>query len=137
MPGVPDPERASQNWMLECQGCHRPDGTGTLETAPAMRGAIATFLAVPGGRQYLAQVPGVATAALPDDELAELLNWTLQRFDPAHVPANFQPYTPREMATLRHAPLRIEAAVLRRRLIAQIESRNAQNPAKPRGEGLR
>jgi hypothetical protein len=137
MPGVPNPERASQNWMLECQGCHRPDATGTPETAPAINGVIATFLSVPGGRHYLAQVPGVATAALPDDQLAELLNWTLQHFDPVHVPTNFQPYTPREMAQLRHTPLRIEAAALRRRLVAQIESRNDHNSAKPRGDGLK
>jgi hypothetical protein len=123
MPGVPDPQRARVNWMLKCQGCHRPDGQGSPATAPAMAGQVARFLAVPGGREFLGQVPGVATAALPDDQLAELLNWTLQHFDAGHVPAGFRPYTTDEIRKLREKPLRIEAAATRARLMADLETR--------------
>ena len=38
-----------------------------------MAGFVARFLQVPGGREYLARVPGVATAALSDADLAEAI----------------------------------------------------------------
>jgi len=114
--------------MLKCQGCHRADASGTPATTPAMAGLVAEFLTVPQGRAYLAQVPGVATAALPDDQLAELLNWTLYRFDAGHVPADFKPYTTNEIGQLRHKPLRTEAAQVRARIIADIRSAGVTTP---------
>jgi cytochrome c2 len=121
MAGVADPARARQNWILQCQGCHRPDATGTPQTTPAMAGFVARFLSVPGGRDYLARVPGVATAALSDAALADVLNWSLARFDPAHVPADFEPYTAAEIGRLRQNPLRTEANSARARLIARFD----------------
>ena len=120
-PGVANETLALQHYMLQCQGCHRPDGTGTLTTAPPMTGMVARFLAVPGGREYLVRVPGVATAVLTDAQLAELLNWTLYRFDAANVPTSFQPYTATEVGALRRHPLRTEAKVLRARLISELD----------------
>lgn len=121
IPGVGNEALAHQHYMLQCQGCHRPDGTGTLATAPPMTGMVARFLAVPGGREYLGRVPGVATAVLTDAQLAELLNWTLYRFDAANVPATFQPYTATEIGALRRHPLRTEAKALRAALIHELE----------------
>jgi hypothetical protein len=121
MLGVTDATLARQHYMLQCQGCHRPDGTGTVTTAPPMTGMVARFLAVPGGREYLVRVPGVATAVLTDAQLAELLNWTLYRFDAANVPTSFQPYTATEVGALRRHPLRTEAKVLRARLISELD----------------
>lgn len=120
--GVSNPALARQNWMLKCQGCHRPDATGTPETTPAMAGVVAKFLHVPGGREYLGRVPGVATAPVGDAELADLLNWTLHRFDGAHVPADFKPYSAEEVGKLRKAPLRTEAPVVRAALVAKINA---------------
>jgi cytochrome c553 len=119
--GVSNPGMARQNWILKCQGCHRADASGTPETTPAMSGIVAQFLALPEGRTYLAQVPGVATAPISDAELADLLNWTLYRFDPANVPAEFRPYTSAEIGRLRKTPLRIEAPAVRAALVAKIE----------------
>lgn len=121
MPGVENPALARQHWILQCQGCHRPDATGTPTTTPTMANLVARFLQVPGGREYLSRVPGVATAALSDKDLTELLNWTLFRFDPAHLPADFKPYGVEEVARLRRQPLRTEANSVRKRLMAQIE----------------
>ena len=126
MPGVANPARARQNWILACQGCHRADATGTPQTTPAMAGFVGRFLQVPGGREYLAQVPGVATAALSNDALAELLNWSLLRFDPAHVPGDFAPYTPAEIGRLRMKPLRTDAAAIRAGLVARFETEGKQ-----------
>lgn len=126
MPGVENPVRARQHWILQCQGCHRPDATGTPTTTPTMANLVARFLTVPGGREYLSRVPGVATAALSDKDLAELLNWTLIRFDPAHLPVDFKPYGVEEVARLRRQPLRTEANSVRKRLMAQIERDGGQ-----------
>jgi cytochrome c553 len=115
--GVENPQRAWQHWTLNCQGCHRPDGTGSDGTAPSLAGTVARFLSAPGGREYLCRVPGVATSPLGDADLAELMNWILWRFDRQHLPANFQPFTAAEMGRLRTRPLRLEASQMRADLL--------------------
>lgn len=112
-PGVQSEARAKMNWLLNCQGCHQPDATGSANGAPSMVGDVARFLSVEGGREYLTRVPGVANAGVPDDQLAELLNWTLATFDKDHLPADFAPYTKEEMSAGRARPLVSEAPVLR------------------------
>ncbi len=121
VPGVSNPQRAWQHWTLNCQGCHRPDGTGSDLTAPSLAGTVARFLRVPGGREYLARVPGVANSALSSEDLAEVMNWMFWRFDRADIPADFKPYTAAEIAELRLRPLRIEASQLRRDLLRKAE----------------
>lgn len=121
MPGVASPQRAWQHWALNCQGCHRPDGTGSEGTAPSLAGTVAKFLNVPGGREYLARVPGVATSGLSDENLAEVMNWMLFHFDAGHIPAGFSPYTAEEMGRLRVHPLRIEASQMRRDLLKRAD----------------
>jgi mono/diheme cytochrome c family protein len=116
-PGVENAQRAWQNWTLNCQGCHRPDGSGTEGTAPSLAGTVARFLSVPGGREYLGRVPGVATSPLSSRDLAEVVNWMLWRFDREHLPAKFQPYTADEIGRLRTVPLRMEAAQMRADLL--------------------
>jgi cytochrome c553 len=123
-PGVAKPERARIDYMLKCQGCHRPDGNGDLASTPPLAGEVAKFLAVPQGREFLGRVPGVASVDLSDERLAEVLNYTLYRFDAAHVPADFKPYTAAEIAVLRKAPLRLDRADARARLIAQLEAKH-------------
>ena len=115
--GVADPRRAWQNYALNCQGCHRPDGTGDGVTAPALAGHVGVFTGLPGGREYLSRVPGAATAPISDADLAELLNWVLWEFDAGHLAKGFKPYTASEVAVLRARPLRTEAAVVRARLL--------------------
>lgn len=115
--GVADPDRAWQNYVLNCQGCHRPDGIGDGATAPALADHVGIFTAVPGGRDYLSRAPGAATAPITDAELAELLNWVLWKFDPGHVSPGFKPYTAAEVGSLRLRPLRTEAAAVRASLL--------------------
>jgi hypothetical protein len=119
--GVDNPQRAWQHWTLNCQGCHRQDGTGTDGTAPSLAGTVARFLSVPGGREYLGRVPGVATSPLSNADLAEVVNWMLWRFDKEHLPANFQPFTAAEMGQLRSAPLRLEASQMRADLLKKAD----------------
>ena len=118
VPGVDNPRQAHEDYILKCQGCHRPDGAGDDHSNPPMRGIVARFLSVPGGRDFIGRVPGVATVNLDDRRLAQLVNWTLYRFDAAHVPAGFRPYTAEEVGQLRRTPLRLERAAVRARLVA-------------------
>lgn len=120
MPGVVNPQQAHIDYMLKCQGCHRIDGSGDEVSNPPMNGKVARFLSVQGGRQFLGQVPGVATVDLDDVRLANLLNWTLYRFDRANIPADFRPYSAEEMAHLRKTPLRTERLSTRKKLIAKM-----------------
>ncbi len=120
-PGVVDAQRAWQHWTLNCQGCHRPDGTGSDATAPSLAQTVGKFLRVPGGREYLGRVPGVAASPLSDADLAEVLNWMLWRFDAGHVPAGFLPYTAVEVGRLRSQPLRMEASQVRRDLLQKAQ----------------
>lgn len=127
-PGVYDPQQAATDYMLKCQGCHRPDGSGDARSNPALSGVVATYLAAPGGRQYLGRVPGIATAALDDARLAELLNWTLYRFDRRHVPVDFKPYTAAEIGALRANPLRTEAEATRQGLVTWLQAHRVDYP---------
>ncbi len=120
--GVENPQRAWQNWTLNCQGCHRFDGSGSDATAPGIAGTVSKFLLVPGGREYLIRVPGVATSPLSDQDLAEVMNWMLWRFDKEHLPASFSPYTAAEIAPLRARPLRLEASKTRSALLSQADA---------------
>jgi hypothetical protein len=120
--GVANPQRAWQNWTLNCQGCHRPDGTGSAGTAPSLAGTVSKFLTVPGGREYLGRVPGVATSPLPNADLAELMNWMFWRFDKEHLPSDFVPFTADEIGRLRAQPLRLEASQMRADLLQKADS---------------
>lgn len=122
-PGVPNEARARTNWMLHCQGCHQADARGSeAARTPAMAGEVSRFLSVEGGRAYLTRVPGVANAGLPNDQLAELLNWTLATFDGAHLPGSFEPFAPEELAVGRQAPLISEAARMRDALMQKFDA---------------
>ena len=118
--GVAHAYAPNVEYALNCQGCHRADGAGTPGSVPPLAGSVARFLAVPGGREYLVQVPGVAQAPLDDASLARVLNWMLERVDPTHVPAGFVPYAADEVGRLRAHPL-TDVEGVRRRLLDAAE----------------
>ena len=96
---------APEDYALHCSACHGLDGTG-LGFVPTLHG-LQPLLAAPGGRAYLARVPGVAQAPLSDERLARLLNWVLVRFSDTWVEP---PYATAEVGRLRASPLRDPAA---------------------------
>jgi mono/diheme cytochrome c family protein len=108
------------DYALNCQGCHRADGSGTPGSVPALAGSVGRFLRVPGGRQYLVRVPGVAQAPLDDAALAAVLNWILARFGGDDAPRDVVPYTAAEVGPLRRSPL-TDVERVRRQLIDAIE----------------
>jgi mono/diheme cytochrome c family protein len=91
-----------EDYLLNCSGCHGPDGLGTPGVAPTLHG-LGPILEAPGGREYLARVPGVAQAPLSDARLARLLNWALAEYSDASPKP---PYAAEEVGRLRRLPLR-------------------------------
>lgn len=91
---------AHVNYMVECQGCHLPQGVGMPGKVPVMKGVIHRFLEVEGGREFLVQVPGVSNSRLNDADVADLLNWSIETMGPAR-PGDFKPYTADEVTRYR------------------------------------
>ena len=124
-PGVENPART--NFMLHCMGCHGPDGGGTpTGGVPSLRGSVGTFARLSEGRAFLVQVPGVANAPLDAAALAELLNWMLDEYSAAELPADFVPFTAAEVTVLRRTPVEnvpaTRAALLKRLRAAGLPS---------------
>lgn len=119
-----DPEidhaRAQSNYMLNCQGCHLADGSGLPGSVPSMRGIVGSFLTVPGGRDFLVQVPGSANAPLSDAALAELLNWILTTMSAEQLSPDFQHYTEAEVEKMRQHTL-VDVAEVRSNLVAKMQ----------------
>jgi cytochrome c553 len=114
------------DYMLNCQGCHLPDGSGNpARQVPAFPGQLGKFLSVPGGREYLVQVPGSALSGLSDDALAGVLNWMLETFGAAELPAGFKPYTGAELHVWRQSPP-ADTERVRRELLERIAQQEEQ-----------
>lgn len=118
-PAVADPRI---DYMLHCQGCHGPDGSGATGAAPSFRGQVGKFLHVPGGREYLIRVPGTSRSELNDAATAALLNWLVLEFSAAQAPADFAPFTEAEVASLRR-PAFSDPGSVRRALLEKMGER--------------
>jgi hypothetical protein len=112
-------ESPHNNYMIHCQGCHLADGSGHPPDVPSFAGQLGEFLRVEGGRAYLVQVPGTANAPLDNESVAELLNGMLERFGDRLRPADFAPYSAREVAGYRRERL-VDPAARRKSLLAAL-----------------
>jgi len=115
------------DYMLHCQGCHGPDGSGAPGAAPSFRGHVGKFLSVPGGREYLIRVPGTSRSELSDASTAALLNWILHQFSARELPADLEPYTEEEV-TRQRRPALADPGAVRRTLIDAMMSRHSATP---------
>lgn len=93
------------DYLLHCAGCHRPDGTGLPPDVPSLAGPLGPLVAAPGGRDYLARVPGAAQAPLSDEALAAVLNWVILEFNADSVPPDFVPLSGKEVGASRRQVL--------------------------------
>jgi mono/diheme cytochrome c family protein len=118
-----DAARAKTNYMLNCQGCHMADGSGLPGSVPSMHGFVGSFLAVPGGRDFLVQVPGSSNSPLSDAALAELLNWILTTMSSDQLPERFRYYSESEVRQTRRHVL-VDVAEVRARLVAKMPKSN-------------
>jgi len=87
---------------------------------------MAKFLTVPGGREFLVQVPGAAQAPLTDAETADVLNYMLRLFGPKQIAEKYPPFTEEEVAMLRKTPL-TEVKQKRATLVKLIEKQEKKN----------
>ncbi len=102
---IVNPQLAKQNWILECQGCHRADATGKVGEIPNMKGQVSKMLSVKGGQEYLSRVNGIAEAPISDSDLVDLMNWMLVEFDPDNIPETFSGFKAEAVGQLRRIPL--------------------------------
>jgi hypothetical protein len=121
-------EPPGELYMLNCWGCHRPNGEGIPGTAPPLKGAV-DFLRVPGGREYLISVPGVALSPLSNQQAAEVMNWILKSFSKDRVPADFKPYTAGEIAKARTTHL-LDIKKARAELVTLMVDAKVREPEK-------
>jgi hypothetical protein len=116
------------NYMLQCQGCHGPDGRGEPGHVPSLRATLAPLLRFPAGRRYLVQVPGVALSALSDQDLTALLDWMMPVFGDVK-PEQFRAFTVAEVARYRREPL-VEVSATRARLMRQLRQLQQRSPCR-------
>lgn len=115
-------DRPRYDYVLHCSGCHFMHGEGMASAGiPRVRDQIGYFLAIPEGRAYLMQVPGLLTAGLGDEGAAGVVNWMVEYFGGPSRPADFVPYTAEEARRYRlERPADIGAK--RRRIVAELEA---------------
>lgn len=105
-------------YVVHCAGCHGMDGAGTaLGKVPDMR-RLGLFLLVPGGREFVIQVPGVMGSGLDDKQVADVTNWVLGTLAKGSAPAGSAPYSAAEVGVARAKPL-LDVAAARRQLVEQ------------------
>ena len=114
-----DDHRASINYMIHCQGCHLPEAVGFAGRVPRMKDFVGYFLHSQEGREFIVRVPGVATSSLPDDQLAELMNWLLLTYSSGQLPKPFARYSVAEVSALR-PDLEANPEKTRMRILRQI-----------------
>jgi mono/diheme cytochrome c family protein len=111
-----DDERARQNYLLQCAGCHGENGDGLEGHVPSLRGPFASFAKEPQGRAYLLRVPGVTQSTLDPGLLAEVMNWALRNFSPPQAASAVRPFTAGEIAAAKRQPL-LEVVATRETLV--------------------
>jgi cytochrome c553 len=117
----------AQDYMLYCMGCHGAQAQGVPGKIPPLAGALALFMRTADGRDYVLRVPGAASSALPDAQLAAVLNWLATSYgapgDP--LPA---PFTVDEVTSVRRMPL-ADVQVRRREVVRSLAASGAAPPA--------
>jgi len=93
-----------QDYVLYCMGCHGETAQGVPGKIPPLATTLARFMRTSAGRDYLLRVPGAANSALPDAQLAAVLNWLSERY-PVPGASPPAPFSTEEVARVRHTPL--------------------------------
>jgi mono/diheme cytochrome c family protein len=95
------PQSVQTLYTLHCSGCHGAQGHGVPDAGIPDLHDSGSYVAIPAGRAYLVQVPGLSQSRLDDALAAQLLNYVLARFSADRLPPDFKPYTEAEVARLR------------------------------------
>ncbi len=114
---------AALDYTRRCRGCHGLRGEGAPGHVPRLAGFVGLYTRVPGGRNYLVRVPGVARSGLDDARLAAVLNWMLAGLSPAETAPGFAPFTAEEVGAARREPLAGRPERRRAGLLAALRER--------------
>lgn len=122
-------EGAFKDYMLQCAGCHRFDGTGAEQKGiPSFVDSIGLFSRIPEGRAYMIRVPGASQSQINNDDLAIVLNWIVAKYSPdEYHNDNFRPFTASEVGASR--PYRFDDVAVERRKLEQILKEKGLEPA--------
>lgn len=111
------------HYVLHCAGCHGLDGAGShIGKVPDMR-QLGQFLRIPGGREFIIQVPGVMGSGLNDEQVAQVTNWVLMNLASGTAPEGHAPYTAAEVQRARQNPL-LDVAATRAQLVNLARTQN-------------
>jgi mono/diheme cytochrome c family protein len=95
----------AQDYTLNCMGCHGTEAQGIPGKVPPLANALGRFMRSPEGRNYVLRVPGAASSALSNEQLAAVLNWLAVTYDSSASATQPAPFTSTEVAAVRHQPL--------------------------------
>jgi hypothetical protein len=98
------PASPAQDYTLYCLGCHGAQAQGVPGRIPPLAGSVSLFMRTPEGRDYVLRVPGAANSALPDAQLAAVLNWLAESYGAPGAPRAV-PFTVDEVTRVRRTPL--------------------------------
>ena len=113
----------AQDYTLFCMGCHGAQAQGVPGKIPPLAGVVSLYMRTAEGRNYVLRVPGAANSALPDAQLAAVLNWLAERYGAAGEPAP-APFTTEEVARTRHLPL-ADVKATRRAVVRELAASGA------------
>jgi mono/diheme cytochrome c family protein len=124
-PSIAPTHSARALYVLHCAGCHSLDGSGsTSARVPDMR-QLGLFLRVPGGREFLLQVPGVMGSGLNDEQVAQVTNWVLSSIANASIPPHHRVFDAAEVSQARRSPL-VDVAATRAVLVQRAQQLGLQ-----------
>jgi len=124
-PSLSPAHSARALYVLHCAGCHSLDGSGSASArVPDMR-QLGLFLRVPGGREFLLQVPGVMGSGLNDEQVAQVTNWVLSSIANASIPPHHRRYDAAEVSQARRSPL-VDVAATRAVLVQRAQQLGLQ-----------
>jgi len=113
----------AQDYMLYCMGCHGAQAQGVPGRVPPLAGSVSLFMRTAEGRDYVLRVPGAANSALPDAQLAAVLNWLAASYGAPGEPPP-APFTVAEVMSVRRTPL-TDVQVRRREVVRSLAASGA------------
>jgi mono/diheme cytochrome c family protein len=114
-------DKVQSDYLLNCGGCHGENGVSNSRLVPELHDQVGYYLNSASGREYLVRLPNVALSTMTDQELADVLNFTVFTLGGRSVPARATPFTPAEVARLRKRPLNEVSLIdYRRSLVARL-----------------
>ena len=117
----------AQDYMLYCMGCHGAQAQGVPGKIPPLAGSVSLYMRTAEGRDYVLRVPGAANSALPDAQLAAVLNWLAASYGAPDAPPPV-PFTVDEVTRVRHTPL-ADVQARRREVVRSLAASGAAPPA--------